>query len=270
MKLSLYTAMRDCRSLDYPYLEMLRHHLPLADEIIVHDGYSKDGTYESIAGLDPKIKVIRSKWERPSDEGWWIHFKDAARRSCTGDWCIHLDSDEFIPEWEFRGIRDYLETTADIMIPVSFLNFYGDYRVYHADPGTVNWITRKMVIHRNREDIEFWGDGSNVRLAGTQFRWNTSSKSFSVHHFGAVRHPGRLRRSWWTAGRFRTGRTIYLCPPQFVFNLFPHNWRDPQFLPGLMIYDGLPVKAVRDNPERFIRDGMELYRLLKDRELGVA
>src|SRR3984893_11495482 len=162
MKLSVYTAIRDCISQDYPFLEMLRHHLPLADEIIVNDGQSTDGTFEAIRDLDPRIAVFRTSWEKPSGENWWIHFKDAARRQCTGDWCIHLDSDEFIPEWEFDRIREYLSRTSDQMIPVRFVNFYGNSRIYHSDPAKSRWVTKKMIIHRNLQDeIEFWGDGSN-------------------------------------------------------------------------------------------------------------
>jgi glycosyltransferase involved in cell wall biosynthesis len=264
MKLSLYTAARDCLRNDYPIVEMLRHHLPLADEIIVNEGYSRDGTYEAIRDLDPKIKVVRFKWEAPKGENWWIHFKDAARRECSGDWCVHLDSDEFIPEWQFAEIREHCATTSDVMIPVDFLNFYGNYRVYHPDPASVRWVTSKMIIHRNLPEIEFWGDGSNVKLKDRDFTWETSSKRFTVFHFGAVRHAGRLREGWWSAGRFRSGKSIRFKPPAFVFNLFPHDWRDADFLPGLKVYDGQLIAAVRENPERFVRDKMLVYKLLSE------
>jgi hypothetical protein len=267
MNLSLYTAMRDCLRSDYPYLEMLRHHLPLADEIIINEGYSTDGTFESIRDLDPKITIVRNRWEKPTGENWWIHFKDAARRACTGDWCIHLDCDEFIPEWQFETIRDYLSTTEEFLIPINdWYNFYGNYRVYHANPKQVNWITKKMVIHRNLDDIEFWGDGSNLRRRGYKLNWDTGAPPFTVHHFGGVRHAARLRESCWSAGRFRTGRSIRFRPPSFVFDLFPHKWKDPDYMPGLSIYDGPIIKAVRDNPDRFIRDDMELYHYLKEHE----
>jgi glycosyltransferase involved in cell wall biosynthesis len=270
MKLSLYTAARNCLRQDYPILDMLRHHLPLADEIVVNDGFSSDGTYEAIRDLNPKIKVFREKWERPSGEHWWIHFKDAARRACTGDWCIHLDCDEFIPEWEFQAIREHLASTTETLVPVQFVNFYGNYRVFHPNPGKAKWITRKMIIHRNLEEIEFWGDGSNVNLRGSDFTWDTSDQLFTVHHFGAVRHPGRLREGWWCAGRFRTGRSIRIRPPSFVFDLFPHDWCDSDYLDDLEVYDGPVIHAVTKNEPRFIRDGMQLYHLISSRKTGVA
>ncbi len=267
MRISLYTAMRNCVQNDYPFIEMLRHHLPLVDEIIVNEGFSEDGTYEALQTVDPKVRVFRTVWPKASGEDWWIHFKDAARRQCSGDWCIHLDSDEFIPEWEFTGIRAHLASTDEVMVPVRFFNFWGNYRVFHTDPAKTNWITRKMIIHRNLPDgIEFWGDGSNVKAAGQPFTWETSSKLFTVHHFGGVRYPGRLRQSWWLQGRFRAGRSITIKPPQWVFDLFPQKWEDEQFLPYLAIYDGSLVKAVRENPKRFARDNYEMLRVLTERQ----
>ena len=47
---------------DYHVLPMLKHHLPLADEIIVNDGYSNDGTYEAVRQLDPKDLLQTRGW----------------------------------------------------------------------------------------------------------------------------------------------------------------------------------------------------------------
>jgi hypothetical protein len=250
---------------------MLKHHLGLADEIIVNGGYSTDGTFERIRDLDPRIRIFRSNWDQPRDEGWWIHFKDAARRRCTGDWCIHLDSDEFIPDWEFEPIREHLQKTDDWMIPVQFVNFYGNYLVYHRNPAKVHWVTKKMIIHRNVPDaFEFWGDGSNVKLTGQEFSWESSAALFTVHHFGAVRRPGRLRQGWWTQGRFRAERSIAWQPPDIIFDLFPHDWADPQFIEDLGIYDGPVIKAVSDDPNRFVRDDYQLLYLLRQRAQRIS
>jgi hypothetical protein len=53
---------------------------------------------------------------------WHITLKDTARRQATGDWCLHLDADEFIPEWEFEAIRRHIEHATESLIPVQFLN----------------------------------------------------------------------------------------------------------------------------------------------------
>ena len=62
MKLSLYTFVRNGLKYDFHVVEMLKHHLPLVDELIVNEGYSTDGTFERISNIDPKIQVFRSEW----------------------------------------------------------------------------------------------------------------------------------------------------------------------------------------------------------------
>jgi hypothetical protein len=153
------------------------------------------------------------------------------------------------------------------------MNFYGNYRVYHSNPGKVHWITRKMIIHRNLPTIEFWGDGSNVKLSGQRFHWETSSREFTVHHFGGVKPAGRLRRLQWIAGRCRAGRSVWWCPPQIVFDLFPYDWMDRDYLDDLAIYDGPLIRPVREHPEQYACDGMKLFNRVSARktsQLGEA
>ena len=59
MKLSIYTFVQNGLYYDFHTVAMLKHHIPLVDEIIVNEGYSTDGTYEAICDLDPKVKVFR-------------------------------------------------------------------------------------------------------------------------------------------------------------------------------------------------------------------
>ena len=79
MKISLYTSVRNGLFLDYHVIEMLRHHLPLVDEIIVNDGFSTDGTYDEIIKIDPKIKAFRSDWGTPSGQEWFSTFKEESK-----------------------------------------------------------------------------------------------------------------------------------------------------------------------------------------------
>ena len=87
---------------------------------------------------------------------------------------------------------------------------------------------------------------------------------FTCHHFGCVRNPARLREKWRNMrGRLYNAEQPRFRLPSFLFNLFPHDWADPDYLPYLRVYDGPYVKAVRDNPAEFVRDGLKLYKYLK-------
>ncbi len=264
--LSLYTCVKDALYWDLHAESMLRHHLPLADEIVVNEGFSSDGTFERIKDLDPKIRVVRTRWPRPRGLGWYASFKDTARRLCRGDWCLHLDCDEFVPEWEFEPLRRTLRQTSEDLLFARFVNFYGNYKVVHSSPATSHWPDRKMVLHRNRPDIEFWGDGSNVRVAGTELQW-PAEPALTVHHFGFVRDPTRLRQKWRNQqGRvYGTGR--FSLPP-VLFRWFPHRWEDAEFLPYLRLHGGPDIAAVRDHPDEFVRDGFQMYDLLKRTDLA--
>ena len=269
MKLSLYTYVRDGLRLDFHVVPMLRHHLGLADEIIVNEGRSTDGTYEAITAIDPKIQVFQTDWSAPDHYRWYGERKEPARRRCTGDWCLFLDSDEFIPEWQFEPLRAYLASAREDLVPIEMVNFYGNYRVYHASPEAVHWPSRKVAIHRNVPEIEFWGDGSNVRIGSQEYVWPERPYRFSCHHFGFVRHASRLREKWRTQSRMYVRQRFRLPVPSFVFDLLPHRWEDPAYFAGLKPYEGPVIAAVRADPAEFTRDGGALYKRLTGRPLSV-
>jgi glycosyltransferase involved in cell wall biosynthesis len=264
MKLSIYTFVKDGLFYDFHVAAMLRHHLPLADEIIVNEGHSTDGTYEAIRDIDPKIQIYRSHWDTSNPDTWHRDFKNDARRRCTGDWCILLDCDEFIPEWEFEQLRAFLSSTDRHLVPVRFVHFYGNYRVFIADLPQITPALGTR-IHRNLPAIEVWGDGANVRFAdGRPEAADLADRSFDVHHFGTVRNPARLRQKWRTqAKQHDENNPRWDKMPKFLFDVFPHRWDDPDFLDRLGIYEGPDIKAVRDDPAEFTRDDLWLYEYLK-------
>jgi len=266
MKISIYTFVRNGIYYDFHVVDMLKHHLDFADEIIVNEGYSSDGTYELITKISPKIKVFRNRWDDSDPKSWSRKFKDTARRYCSGDWCILLDADEFIPEWEFDRIRKQLENTDLLVFPLKYLNFYGNYKVLNTNPKKFKWPFIKYTVHRNIPNIEIWGDGSNVRVQGTDYEDETIYGSIlaEVHHFGFVRDPARLREKW-RKQYLRNFKRKWDWLPGFLFRLFPHRWDDPYFLNDLEIYEGPYIRAVRENPQEFIRDNLFLYRLLKEK-----
>ncbi|MCS6864966.1 MAG: glycosyltransferase family 2 protein [Gemmataceae bacterium] len=265
MKISIYTCARNALYNDYHFLHMLRHHLPLADEIVVHEGFSTDGTYEAIANLDPKVRIIRSDWDRYPGMDFINHAKDEARRHCTGDWCILLDADEFIPEWSFEKLRHAMATTNRLTLAMTVTNFYGNYRVYVAEPARFRWPWLKVNIHRNIPEIEMaGGDASSVKAAGEELVMDPHLAVCELHHFGYVRKPARLRQAWRNMrGRLYNAPPPRLRLPGWLFDLFPHNWLDPDIIPALALYTGAYMQTVLADPGEFIRDRMLLYHFLR-------
>jgi hypothetical protein len=189
-----------------------------------------------------------------------------ARRQCTGDWCILLDCDEFIPEWEFGRIRDVLEHTRKDVLPLRYVHFYGNYQVVNVRPEKFGWPVRKATVHRNLDTMEVWGDGSNVRVRGSADYPVNEEVLCDCHHFGFVRNPARLRQKWRTqAKQHSPTNPTWDWMPGLLFDLMPHRWEDEDFLQHLERYDGPYVKAVRDNPDEFVRDQFRLLDILARR-----
>jgi hypothetical protein len=263
MKISIYTIARDCIYFDFHIEAMLRHHLPLADEIIVNEGFSSDDTFDRISRIDPKIRIFRETWGVGSKtENMYAQQKDAARRRCTGDWCILLDCDEFIPEWEFDRLRSELEHATKPIVPMSYIHFYGNYRVYDINPESKKWPVFKYPIHRNDPKMRVWGDGSNVEYDGVRKEAIDDTKSFECHHMGFVRSPARLRHKWRIQHKLNLETPAKDRTPGFVFDVVPHDWFDPTFLPDMRLYTGRFTKAVVQEPEEFVRDDFKLFDYL--------
>lgn len=260
MKLSLYTFVKNGIYYDFHLVEMLKHHLPLADEIVVNEGYSSDGTYEAIRNLDPKITIVRNHLDRSDPQSWHRKAKDQARQRCTGDWCILMDCDEFIPEWEFERLRDHLARTEKHIVCAKYKHFYGNYKVLFETDRPIT-PKQKRIIHRNRPDVEIIGDGSDVRIASLGQHAEDQEVTFECHHFGEVRRASRLRQKWRTEFH-QLVKNRWDWVPGFLFDLLPHKWADETFLKDLRIYDGPYIAAVRNNPEEFVRDRFALCELL--------
>jgi glycosyltransferase involved in cell wall biosynthesis len=267
VRISIHTVAKDAIRLDFHLVEMIKHHLDFADEIVVMEGFSSDGTFEAIRCLGDKVKIFRKQWTQTDS---YCDFVNVGLSFCTGDWCIKLDADEFIPEWEWGKLRSLLEETNDLIIPIHLRNFYGSYKVEHVNPKRLAWPEFKWCIHPNRKDIRFWGDGSNASVGQQPIEYGRSMQDIEVHHFGTVRDAARLREKWRTqairnqrhTGKYRNRRRIFPLP-KWVFDLFPYRWLEPDILEDLRIYPGPFMGIVEKNPREFVRDGFLTYEYLE-------
>lgn len=80
------------------YIERCIESVSFADEIIVVDSYSTDGTYQFLLN-HPKVKVIQNPFVNYTAQ------KSYALQQATNDWILFLDADEVVSETLRKEIR---------------------------------------------------------------------------------------------------------------------------------------------------------------------
>lgn len=152
-----------------------------ADEIIVVDGGSTDGTLFQIGKYQEespdKIRVFSNKWERDFSKQRNISFQ-----KCTGDWIIRLDSDEIFGVHLRGAIQSFLGELPQECLSVRIRqnNIIDEYLNYASNLG--GWETHPRIF-RNTRDLNWKGQVhefiENVSHKCTD--WNVC-----VIHFGWV------------------------------------------------------------------------------------
>ncbi|WP_411031449.1 glycosyltransferase family 2 protein [Spongiimicrobium sp. 3-5] len=118
------------------YIEKCIQSIEFADEIIVVDSYSTDGTYEYL--LDhPKVQVIQHPFENFTLQ------KSFALQQATNDWVLFTDADEVVPE---SLKNEILETTAD------------------SNSSAAYWFYRKFMFAGVPLRFSGWQTDKNYRL----------------------------------------------------------------------------------------------------------
>ncbi len=98
-------------------IKSLLNNLSFADEIIVVDSFSKDGTIELVQGFK-NVKLIQHKFVNFSD------VRNFAIKQASNDWVLFIDADERISNDLKNEIKEKLKDPKDIKI-------YGFYRQFY-------------------------------------------------------------------------------------------------------------------------------------------
>ncbi|RJQ13676.1 MAG: glycosyltransferase [Nitrospiraceae bacterium] len=176
-----------------------------ADEIVVVDGGSSDGTIEILKAHD-KVVLIQSPWKN--------HFgrqRQVSLEHCTGEWVIRLDADEAFPQEFEEGIRKLLSSTpADVVgYNIHQCNLVGNEKYYSKIFD--NYETNPR-IWRNRPAIkwELQVHEILVGLSGTIAQWDVF-----VVHYGFLD-----KKRYWQKGEYYTQvpeSGIYRQRPEKLF-----------------------------------------------------
>lgn len=130
------------------YIEHCIDSVRFADEIIVVDSYSTDGTYEYLLG-DPDVKVLRHPFENFTQQ------KSFALSQASHDWVLFLDADEVVTPELKREIH----------------------QITHSDtPHAAFWCFRKFMFKDRRLHFSGWQTDKNYRLFRKSMAWFSDQK----------------------------------------------------------------------------------------------
>ncbi len=118
------------------YIERCLDSITFADEIIVVDSYSTDGTYEYLLER-PGVKVIQHPFEN------FTRQKSFAVSRASNDWILFLDADEVVPEGLQREIVD---------------------TVKNGTPHAAYWFYRQFMFGKKPLRFSGWQTDKNYRL----------------------------------------------------------------------------------------------------------
>lgn len=205
MYVSGFTFIRNAIKLDYPIVEAIRSILPLCDEVVVAVGDSEDGTRELIKKIDPKVRIIDTKWDMSLREGGKVLAveTDKAYREVSpkADWCVYIQGDECMHEQYHDVVREAMEKWKDDErvegLLFGYKHFYGSYD-YLGDSGT--WYRQEIRVIRRDKDISSYKDAQGFRKNGRKLQ--VKRIPAEIYHYGWVRHPKHMMAKAVEANRY--------------------------------------------------------------------
>jgi len=155
--ISGYTTVMNADSQGYPWQRCIESLLGFCDEVVVVDGGSSDGTWETLLEWSEKESRLVAHqelrdWDHPRFAVFDGLQKAKARELCTSDFCWQQDADEYVRPGDYKKIKQLatsFPTQTDIVsLPV----------------------------------VEFWGSEEKVRLDVNPWKWRLSKNNPNITH----------------------------------------------------------------------------------------
>ena len=129
------------------YIEKCIDSVSFADEIIVVDSFSTDGTYEFLKA-HPKVKIIQNPFKNFTAQ------KSFALRQASNDWILFLDADEVVTS----SLKSEIKSTINSLNPVEAYWFYRKFMYQNSPLHFSGWQTDKNYRLFRKSKVKFADD----------------------------------------------------------------------------------------------------------------
>ena len=145
----------------YPFWESLTSSLPIADEIIISEGFSSDETYDTVLRFQrihgQKVKVFRCDWNKFKSESGTVIAKvsQEAMSHCCSSWIYYLQADEIIHPENIDFIKKAVNSNHN-SVCFNFNHFIGSWKPLPQGAAAYSSAIRMV---RKSPSIYLLGDG---------------------------------------------------------------------------------------------------------------
>lgn len=235
-KLTVMSVVRNEE--DYIY-RMMENVEPIADEFVIVDTGSTDGTLEEIErfrkNYSKPVRVFQPKHFELDENGMLLNYSQAknwGKLQCTTEWVLNMDADELFEGQLIGGLFGFLEESCDAFL-FNVINYLEPAKSIRPEDNKFS-ISETVRLYRNIDELFYSGlihesleDSVTARVKNRNGQQMIMSP-IHIHHHGYIRPRARVREK--VDRYYRINAKQYEVSggtdPRALFNMALHYFND--------------------------------------------